>query len=151
MKENALNFLRSAFPFLAVLFLWRASAPIWNPAGMLAIIPIFYCAFIRPTPWFMLFGLIFCFLLDYNLGTLCYWTALYCILYAINGFQGFIDITRAPQNGIGVFAIFFGVAIILLTIPHLNISNILRMIWMFMWTCVLYMPITVLIKRVKND
>ena len=90
MKNDVINFLRKIFPFLTVVFLWRLSMPFWNPGGISVLIPIFFCTFIRPTPWFMPFGLLFCFLLDYNLGALCYWTAIYCLCYALNGFQSFM-------------------------------------------------------------
>lgn len=151
MKTQIINFLRAAFPFLAVLVLWRLSYPFWNPAGVLAIIPIFYCSFVRPTPWFAPWAVLFCFLLDYKFDTLFYWTALYCILYAANGFQNFIDLTRAPKNAIAVFMIFFGCAILILALMNFNLTNIVRALWIFAWTCTLYMPITILIKRASND
>lgn len=41
MKKKIINFLCAAFPFIAVLVLWRLAVPFWNPAGILAMIPIF--------------------------------------------------------------------------------------------------------------
>ena len=46
-KYKIIKFLRDAFPFIAVIVLWRLSVAFWNPAGILAIIPIFYCSFVR--------------------------------------------------------------------------------------------------------
>lgn len=151
MKERAIQFLRAAFPFLATLFLWRMPIMPWNPAGILAIIPIFYCTFIRPVPWFAPFGILMCFLIDYNFDTLCYWTALYCLAYAANGFQTRMDLTRAATRGAGAFAAFFGTAMLILGLMHLNLSNMLRMIWIFIWTTALYLPATGLIKRIGDD
>ena len=151
MKEDIIKSLRTIFPFLSVIFLWRLSVPFWNPGGILAIIPIFYCTFIRPVPWFMLFGLLFCFLLDYNLGSLCYWTAIYCLCYALNGFQSFIDFQHRDFNSIDIFMIYVGISIIGFEITYLNWTTIARMIWTFVWLITLYLPITKLIDGVRHD
>lgn len=151
MKHNIVHFLRAAFPFLAVVFLWRLSDPIWNPAGMLALIPIFYCSFVRPVRWFAPFAMLACFLIDYKFDTLCYWTALYCLLYAVNGFQSYIDLTRMDRNAFQAFAVFFGAALLILVATHISFSNIFKMIWLFVWAAALYIPITMLIKRADND
>lgn len=151
MKTHAINFLRAAFPFLAVLVLWRLSVPFWNPTGVLAIIPIFYCSFVRPVPWFAPWAVLFCFLIDYKFNTMFFWTALYCLVYAANGFQNYIDLTRVDKDAINVFMIFFGIATLILTLIHFNISTFLRAIWLFAWTTTLYIPITALIKRIGRD
>ena len=151
MKEKLISFFRKIFPFLTVIFLWRLSIPFWNPAGILALIPIFYCTFIRPVPWFMPFGLIFCFLLDYNLGTLCYWTAIYCLCYAVNGFLSAIDIQNMDFNAIDVFMFFIGVGLLISEIPHINWNTFGRMVWTFIWSVTLYLPITNLIRMVRHD
>ena len=151
MNGKLIKFLRDAFPFIAVIVLWRLSVAFWNPAGILAIIPIFYCSFVRPVPWFALFSVIFCFLIDYRFDTLFYWTAAYCLFYAINGFQNFIDLSRLDKNALNVFTVFFGLATFLLALFEFNVSNMMRAIWLFAWTTTLYFPITALIKRVGND
>ena len=151
MKENIVKFLRAAFPFLSVIFLWRLAIPFWNPGGILAIIPIFYCTFINPIPWFMPFGLIFCFLLDYNLGALCYWTALYCLCYALNGFQSFIDFQHREFNALDIFMLYIGIGLIGFEIAHINCTTMGRMIWTFVWMTILYIPITQLISGVYHD
>lgn len=150
-RDKVIKFLRNIFPFITVIVLWRLSVYFWNPAGILAIIPIFYCSFVRPVPWFVPFALLFCFLIDYKFDTLVYWTAMYCIFYAINGFQNFFDLTRVDKNAIHIFMIFFGVAIMILTMLDLNISNVMWAIWLFAWVSVLYIPITALLRLVDND
>lgn len=151
MKKNIVNFLRAAFPFITVIILWRLAVPFWNPAGILAIIPIFYCSFVRPVPWFAPFAVLFCFLIDYRFDTLAYWTAAYCLFYAINGFQSFIDLTRTDKNALNIFMVFFGVATLILTLAGFSVSNLMRAIWLFAWVSTLYIPITALIKRVCDD
>ena len=151
MNEKVISFLRAIFPFITVIFLWRLAMPFWNPGGILALIPIFFCTFIRPIPWFMPFGLIFCFSIDYNLSSLCYWTAIYCLCYAINGFQIFVDLCDLDYNAIDIFMIFIGVGIFLSEIAYLNWTVLGRMIWTFLWTVTLYLPITNLIRTVGND
>ena len=151
MKENVINFLRAIFPFISVVFLWRLAIPFWNPGGILAIIPIFYCTFIRPVRWFMPFGLVFCFVLDYNMGSLCYWTALYCLCYALNGFQSFIDFEHRDLNSLDMFMVYIGIGIIVSEITHLNWTTFGRMLWAFIWVVALYLPITRLIGGVHHD
>ena len=151
MKNDVINFLRKIFPFLTVVFLWRLSMPFWNPGGISVLIPIFFCTFIRPTPWFMPFGLLFCFLLDYNMGSLCYWTAIYCLCYALNGFQSFIDFKNRDFNSIDMFMIYIGIGLFVLEIAHLNWTVLGRTVWTFIWLTALYLPITKLIDGVRND
>lgn len=151
IKYKVINFLRDAFPFIALIFLWRLSIAFWNPAGILAMIPIFYCSFVRPVPWFAPVAIVFCFLIDYRFDTLCYWTVLYCLFYAANGFQTFFDLTRVDKNALQVFMLFFGIATFMLSILHPNIHNLVRATWLFAWVSTLYVPITALIKKVYDD
>lgn len=149
--NRIIKFLKAAFPYIAVLLLWRLSTPFWNPGGILAIIPIFYYSFIRPTPWFVPFAALFCFLIDYRFDTLLFWTALYCLFYAINGFQNFVDLTRQKSDGILVFMGFFGAGIVILCLTGWTFSNIPRAVWLFLWATVLYIPFAALGKRISDD
>lgn len=119
---------------------------------MLALIPIFFCTFIHPVKWFVPFGILMCFMLDYRADTLLYWTTVYCICYAANGFQNIFDLTRADNNGAGAFTAFFATCVLIISLPHLlHFINIFRVIWTILWTCALYMPISIMIKKVAND
>lgn len=152
MDKRIIDFFRGIFPFFITLFLWRADITWINPAGMLALIPIFFCTFIRPTPWFVPFGVLMCFMLDYHANTLLYWTSVYCICYATNGFQNVFDLSRADNNGMAAFAAFFSICVLIISLPHLlHFINLCRVIWTIMWTCALYMPISILIKKVSDD
>ena len=151
MKDKLLAFIRAATPFLTVIFLWRLGNQFWNPAGMLALIPIFYCTFIRPVPWFALFAFIFCFLTDYKADTPLYWTAIFCLCYASRGFQNFIDPTQMDFDGAPIFLVFWGAGLFILMLIHPGFINILKMIWLFIWGAALYMPICGIIKRARND
>ena len=151
MKYKIIHFLRVLTPWLAVLVLWRLSNPLWNPAGILAIIPIFYCSFVKPVSWFVPYAILFCFLIDYKFETLAFWTALYCLFYAINGFQTFTDITKTDKNSIHIFAIFISIGMIVLLFMNFSFINLIRAIWIILWVCALYIPISEIIKRVQND
>ncbi len=151
MENKFITFLRNAFPFIVLIVLWRLSIPFWNPAGILAIIPIFYCSFVRPVPWFSPIAVLFCFLIDYRFDTLFYWTIMYCLFYAINGFQSFFDLTRVDRNALNEFMIFFGLSTLILSLFHLNLANLMRAVWLFAWVSTLYIPITALIKKVYDD
>ncbi|MCR4917359.1 MAG: hypothetical protein K5912_00245, partial [Alphaproteobacteria bacterium] len=81
MKRNIIKIFKVIFPFLITIFLWRLSCQWINPAGILAIVPIFFYSFIRPIPYFSFFAIILCFLLDYSFGTVLVWTIFYCTYY----------------------------------------------------------------------
>lgn len=151
MKDSAILFLRKATPFLVTLALWRLSVPMWNPAGILAMIPIFYCSFVRPVKWFAPFAIFVCFLIDYKFDTRLYWMSLYLMAYAINGFQTYVDITRMDKNALDAFMIFFGAATLILAMLDFSFYNLLRTVWLFAWCAALYLPITELIKRARHD
>lgn len=150
-KENIIAFLKSVLPFLLTIGLWRLSGPVWNQAGFLAIIPIFFFSFVHPVNWFVPFGALACFIIDYKFETVCFWLALYCLFYAINGFQNIIDISRADKNGLPVFMVFIGVGLALLLFRHFGFWNFIDAVWMFIWTSILYYPVTQLTKRALND
>ena len=61
MIRNFFFFLRKISPFLAVIILWRLQLHWWNPAGILAIIPIFFFSFVRVVDWMPLFSILFVF------------------------------------------------------------------------------------------
>lgn len=151
MKENFVLFLRKIFPFLLTIGLWRLSMPTWNPAGILAIIPIFYCSFVKPVPWFSLFSIFMCFVIDYKFETVCFWMAMYCLFYAINSFQNIIDIQRMDKNAVFAFMVFLGFCVIMQIFSNLSFVNLFNGIWIFIWTVLWYVPISVLIKRIHND
>ncbi|MBQ8368031.1 MAG: hypothetical protein IJX43_03175 [Alphaproteobacteria bacterium] len=151
MKEKIIEFLRAAFPFLLTIGLWRLSDPFWNPAGVLAIIPIFVCSFVRPVNWFPIFSILMCLVIDYKFETVCYWIAMYCLFFAINGFQSFIDLTRMDKYAILMFMIFCGVVLLIQLIVNFTFANCVRAVWIFSWCSALYLPITMLIQRVRND
>ena len=148
MKESIVAFLRQAYPFLLAVGLWRLSHPFWNPAGILAIIPIFFCSFIKPINWFPLFSVLMCVVIDYKFETICFWLAMYCLFYAVNGFQHIVDLTRMDNDGIAAFAIFFGLGVVIQILTNFTGINILRGIWIFLWAGAIYLPITISIKRI---
>lgn len=151
MTTKLINFLRISFPFLLTVALWRLSGNFWNSAGILAIIPIFFCSFVRPVNWFGLFSVFMCFVIDYKFETVCFWLAMYCLFYAINSFQNIIDITRIEANGFIAFVVFLTINVLLQILANFTSITILGGIWMIIWTSALYLPITTLIQRVQND
>lgn len=151
MKNDIIKSLRIMFPFLLTIALWRLSTPFWNPGGILALIPIFYCVFVRHMPWFGIFGAIMCFLIDYKFNTTGLWLAIYCLFYAANGFQTIIDLARMDRDAINAFMVFIGVGIIITIFTGFGFINILRGIWIFVFMSLIYMPTALLIKRVRHD
>lgn len=147
MNSKIVHFLRTAAPWLAVVTLWRLSNSFWNPAGILALIPIFYFSFVMPVPYFAPFAILFCFLIDYKFETLVFWTMLYCLFYAINGFQTFFDLTKLDKNAIHVFLLFFSVGMIILWLGNFGFINLLETLWTIFLGGTLYIPITQIIKK----
>lgn len=151
MKQKIIKFLQTSFPFLITIALWRLSNPWLNPAGVLAIIPIFYCSFIRPVPYFTGFAILICMLIDYNFNTLIFWTLLYCAYYAIMNIQTVLDLTHTKLYGLYAFMIFFGIASVSMMVWYLNWMAILYGILMFVVTCAVYIPTAMLTKVVCDD
>ena len=142
--------LKKLMPFLMTLFLWRLSVYFWNPAGILCLIPIFYYTFVRPINWFPLFALIFCFLIDYRCNLPLFWTGLFCLFYAINGFQNYIDFQHTNNNAISAFMAFIGIGIFILMFYSFSWTNLINNLWLFIWLSVLYTPITAIDNWVKS-
>ena len=139
---NIVYILKKSLPFLMTIFLWRLSVYFWNPAGILALIPIFYYTFVRHIHGFTCFGLLFCFLIDYRCDLPLLWTILFCLFYAINGFQNYIDMQNADNNALKVFKAFIGIGIILLIFSGLTWMNFINNVWLFIWLSILYTPVT---------
>lgn len=142
--------LKTIWPFFITIFLWRMSVYFWNPAGILALIPIFYYTFIKPIKYFAFFGLIFCFLIDYRCDLLLFWTSVYCLFYAVNGFQSYTDMEHSDDNDIYFFMIFIGAGMLVLTFVGFTWKNLLNNLWLFTWLTALYVPITALDKVDKQ-
>ena len=147
--HNAVSIFKKYLPFLMTLFLWRLSVYFWNPAGILALIPIFYYTFVRPISGFAIFGLIFCFLIDYRCNLPLFWTCIYCLFYAVIGFQNYVDMQHTNNNASHVFMLFVGSGILLLIFSGLTWANLINNIWLFVWLNVLYTPITALDNWIK--
>lgn len=151
MIKNFISFLARISPFLAVIILWRLQLQFLNPAGILAIIPIFFYSFVRPIDWFPAMSIFFCLAIDYCFNTKLFWTTAYCVAYAINGFQYFIDLTRTDKNAIVPFMIFFGLALCVLMFINFSWVMFWRSGLLFVWVSVLYTPIVQLLKKVHGD
>ncbi len=134
--------LKQIMPFLMTLFLWRLSIYFWNPAGILCLIPVFYYTFVRPVDWFAVFAVIFCFLIDYRCNLPLFWTSIFCLFYAINGFQNYIDLQHTNNNAIYAFMSFIGIGIFLLIVSGFSWTNLVNNLWLFLWMTILYIPIT---------
>jgi len=151
MKQQIVKFLHIVFPFFITLFLWRLSTPYINPAGVLAIIPIFYYSFIRPTPYFTAYALLFCFLIDYKFNTILVWTIFYSIYYVIMNIQTVIDLTHTNKNGLYAFLLFIGPVLLFIMLTHLGWTSILLSLMMFFILGIFYIPITHIAKAVNHD
>ncbi len=143
-------FLKEILPFFMTLFLWRLAIYFWNPAGILCLIPIFYYTFVRPIRGFAIFAVFFCFLIDYRCNLPLFWTTIYCLCYAINGFQNYTDFQHTDNNAIRAFTGFTGVGIFLLIIYGFSWTNLINNLWLFVWLNVLYAPITAIDNWAKS-
>ena len=145
------KYLKYALPFLITLVLWRLSINFWNPAGILALIPVFYYTFVKPVDWFVIFGLLICFLIDYRCDLTLFWTFIFCAVYAFNGLQKYIDVQHTDNNALYFFMFFIGTGFLILTFIGFNWKNFINNVWLFAWLSVLYTPITALDKWVHDD
>ncbi len=150
MKQNIFKYLRILFPFIITIFLWRLSCPWINPAGILAIIPIFYCSFIRRIDYFTPFAILMCFLLDYKFNTVLFWTTVYCIYYVIVNIQTMIDLTHTKKHGVYAFMLFFGIAVLSQVLWNFSFMNLLVGILMYALVSAVYIPIATIINMVDE-
>ncbi len=150
MINSLIIFFKKCWPFLITLILWRLSTPFWNPAGILALIPVFFYSFVQPINWFPLFGLLICFLIDYRCALPLFWTIMYCLFYAVNGFQNYVDIPNTEKNALYLFSIFTGFGFLILTFFVLTWSEFINNCWLFIWLNVLYTPIIGLDRWIKK-
>ena len=148
--QQFVHIFKKCVPFIMTLFLWRLSVYFWNPAGILALIPIFYYTFVRHINGFTLFGLMFCFLIDYRCNLPLFWTILFCLFYALDGFQNYIDMKNMDNNALYMFMVFIGIGILLLIFSGLSWLNLINNLWLFVWLSVLYTPITHIDNWVKK-
>ncbi|MBO7508951.1 MAG: hypothetical protein J6T57_01595 [Alphaproteobacteria bacterium] len=151
MRQNIVKYLRILFPFLITVALWRLSYPWINPAGILAIVPIFYCSFIRPVDYFTPFAILMCVMLDYKFDTVLFWTSVYCAYYVIMNIQPLLDLTHTKKHGVYAFMVFFGIAVLSLTIWNIGWMNLLYGIIMFLLTSIMYIPLVITINMVMRD
>ena len=151
MIQEFIKYLRILFPFLLTIALWRLSCPWINPAGILAIIPIYYCSFIRPVDYFTGFAILMCFLIDYKFDTVLFWTSVYCVYYVIIHIQTFIDLTHTNKYGVYAFMLFFGIAVSLITVWNLTWLNLMLGILMFALVTAVYIPTILTINTVRKD
>ena len=142
--------LKKVLPFLMTIFLWRLSVAWWNPAGILALIPVFYYTFVRQINWFVWFGALFCFLIDYRCGLPLFWTSLFILFYAIDGFQNYIDARHMNNNAIYLFMIFIGLGILILIMSGFSWGGLVNNLWLFAWLSVLYLPVTAIDNWIKQ-
>ena len=148
--KKVVNFLKKSFPFLITLILWRLSVYFWNPGGILALIPIFYYTFVKPINWFVLYAFLFCFLIDYRCNLTLFWSFMFCLFYAINGFQKVLDLQQMDNNAIYAFMTFVGSWILILSFSGLTWFNLINNIWLFVWLGILYTPIVALDKWIDK-
>ena len=145
-----MKYLKLLFPFLLTLALWRLSVPFWNPAGILALIPIFYFTFVRPRAWFVPFGVIASFLIDYKMGTVLFWTIIYLIAFAVNEFQTWIDVRERAHGAIFFWIGFIAIGLIILTIQNMSFPGLFANFWLFLWLVWWYFVFVILSREGGN-
>lgn len=151
MKQKIIKYLRILFPFAFTIALWRLSYPWINPAGILAIIPIYYCSFIKPVNYFALFAILMCMMIDYKFNTVMFWTLFYCAYYVIMNLQNRLDLTHTKESGVYAFMLFFGISIFIVTMWNITWLNLFIGILTFVITCAIYIPSVITIRTICHD
>jgi hypothetical protein len=150
-----MNRLRSAFPYLAAPALWHLSEPHLNPFGSAALIPIFYYMFSDRKEYWLSYGCLMCFLLDYNAGTFFLFTALFLSAHAVNEKWGVLNSEAGAQFNIRKFNMFLGAVMLsLLVFAVFNSAHfwnfLVGTIWLYLWLLILYMPFVAMFRWVKK-
>jgi len=141
--QSLKRFLNAIFPFAITLILWRLSVPVLNPCGVLAIVPIFYYSFIRPRSEFLPMAILGCFLIDYNFGSMLFWTVMFCAAFAANYLQTAFRGAVLKHHGIYSFMGFTGACLLILGLWSFSTTfafgSLLQMIWLFVLTTAGYL------------
>jgi hypothetical protein len=145
--QNIKKILDALFPFAITILLWRIATPVWNPNGILATIPIFYYSFIRPRSEFMPMAVVGCLLLDYNFGTLLFWTMLFCAAYAGNYLQTVTKPMMLIYDGLFAFALFVGAGLFMLAVMAFTWRSLGTAAWILALTMAGYF---LWIRTIKN-
>ena len=75
---------------------------------------------------------------------------MYCLFYAVNGFQNYTDATHLSNNALYLFVGFIGLGFFILMFSVLTWAGVLNNLWLFMWLSILYVPITALDKWIQK-
>ncbi|MDR1071039.1 MAG: hypothetical protein LBL21_00125 [Rickettsiales bacterium] len=148
--------LRRFFPFAITVTLWYLSAPRFNPFGILALIPVFYYRFRRPAEYWFPFGLLMCFLMDFNAGTLFLFSSVFLLTDLLNVFFGILE--KEGDSGFYVksFSMFIGLAALFALVCGIFETRrffafFAGSVWLYLWLLILYFPFVALFKWVGND
>ena len=75
---------------------------------------------------------------------------MYCIAYAMHRFQDFIDLSQIDKNALGAFSIFFSITMMIFAFSNIGWTVLFKSIWCIIFASALYIPLTVLIDRVRK-
>ena len=98
----------------------------------------------------LFFSIFFLFIIDYCSDSLLFFSFYYCVIFSINHFQSFIDITNQQNGNHLIFFIFISVPIIILTITN-SFLNIFTSIFFIIWIYFLYIIFIKILEYLKND
>ncbi|MCL2017574.1 MAG: hypothetical protein FWG80_02270 [Alphaproteobacteria bacterium] len=126
--------LNIIFPFAITILLWRMSAPVWNPCGILVMVPVFYYSFVRPRSEFLPMAIIGSLILDYNFDTMLFWTILFCAAYAAHYFQTALRGAVQRAGGFWAFSAFMCFGLFSLGISAGSLQSIGTAAWTLMLT-----------------
>ena len=148
------NVIRNIFPFFVTIQLWYLSHPVFNPFGVLVLIPIFYYMFCDYRKYWFGFGFFMCFLLDFNAGTSFLFCSVFLMMNALNIFFGVLE--NSTGYHIRAFNMFLGVMALFLFIYgifgiRVFFSFLLGILWLYVWLFMLYIPMVALFRWVNND
>ena len=149
--KTALHIFNVLFPFAATLLLLRMTSPYFNPAGILAIIPIFYYSLVQPRDWFLPAAFLGVMALDYNMGLNLFWTISFAAAYAAGSLQSYINPQSQKHSSLLVFSAFLGACMLCLGISGAfsagSVRPLFQAAWIVLWCGLLYIPFANFAKR----
>ena len=147
--------LKKSFPYAFALALWYLSGPRFNPFGILAIIPVFYYMFSHHAKNWFPFGLLMCFLVDYNADTLFLFSSVFLFSNALNSFYGLFENEDGGFNlkKFNLFLLVMSVFMLVNAVFNADRfwSYLAGIIWLYVWLLILYAPMAALFGKVGND
>ncbi len=148
------NAFHAILPTALLLIFWNLSHPIWNPGGILMVIPAFFFIIYYPNKLPFSIAFLMFLLLDYTNDTLLMHTFLFLLIYGVLGIQNIFNLTQQKMNSWFFFSCIMSCALIIMgaisSIASGALISLTMLIWTIILTCCLYYPLSLIFNKLMS-